>query len=62
MFSDAVTKVQRKTENMLMIHILATKKTYRRFEIESVGLVFDDQNLADASSKLQYLRRSRIRL
>lgn len=50
---DAVTKGRKTTRKRLMIDVLASCETYRRFEIRRTGLLPENQNLADSLSNLK---------
>lgn len=49
---DSVTKGKRTTEKRLMIDISAARESYKRFEIEAIGLIKGSDNPADDLSKI----------
>lgn len=49
---DSVTKAKRTTEKRLMIDISAARESYKRYEIEAIGLIKGCDNPADDFSKI----------
>lgn len=50
--SDSITRGRRTNERRLMIDILATRQSYKRYEISGVGYISGVNNPADGLTKL----------
>jgi hypothetical protein len=50
---DIITTQKRTTEHRLMIDIFAARQAYRRREIDNIGLIRSEFNLADDLTKLR---------